>query len=171
MPGSGKSKVEEVAKELNFPIFNMGDVIREEVMKRGLKEGAKSYEFVMRDIRAKTGDQIVAKRTIQKLDQIEADIVCIDGVRSLEEVRYFRMFFEVKILAILSSFKIRLQRLSMRNRPDDPKTSKELEKRDRTELELGLGKVIATADYFIINDSRPQDDFKERIRAKLFESL
>ncbi|MCP8305635.1 MAG: AAA family ATPase [archaeon] len=167
MPGSGKSVVKEVAEELSIPVLNMGDVIREEVKRRELKEEVKSYGFVMKDVRARLGDQIVAERTVKNLNRIKANVVCIDGVRSLEEVRYFKMFSEVKVLALLSPFKIRLQRLSMRNRPDDSKIGEELEKRDRAELELGLGEVIAMADSYIINDDRPLSEFKERVKAKL----
>ncbi|MCP8317957.1 MAG: AAA family ATPase [archaeon] len=165
MPGSGKSLVREIAKELGIPVLIMGDVIREEVKRRGLKEEAKSYDLVMRDIRAKLGDQIVADRTAKKLNNIKADIAFIDGVRSLEEVKYFRKIAEdVHTLALLSPFRIRLERLSSRNRLGDPKTEKELEKRDEAELKLGLGEVIAKADSYIVNDDRAIDIFKEDVR-------
>ncbi|MGB9659906.1 MAG: AAA family ATPase [Nitrososphaerales archaeon] len=162
MPGSGKSVVREVAEELGMPVLIMGDVIREEVKKRGLKEEAKSYEFVMRDIRSKLGDQIVAKMVAKKLEPIKTDIVFIDGVRSLEEVRYFKtMAKHAHILALLSPFQTRLRRLSSRNRSGDPKNEEELEERDKAELKLGLGDVIAKADYYLVNDDRPKDVFKE----------
>ncbi|MCP8322507.1 MAG: hypothetical protein H3Z52_16445 [archaeon] len=46
----------------------------------------------------------------------------------------------------------------------DPKTEKELEKRDEAELKLGLGEVIAKADSYIVNDDRAIDIFKEDVR-------
>jgi len=165
MPGSGKSVVKEIAEELGIPVFVMGDIIREEVKRRGLKEEAKNYELVMKDIRAKLGDQIVAKITMERLELIKADIALIDGVRSLEEVRYFKeKANNVHILALLSPFQTRLKRLSSRNRLGDPKNEKELEERDREELKLGLGDVIAKADYYLVNDDRPKDAFKEDVR-------
>ncbi|MGQ9468377.1 MAG: AAA family ATPase [Nitrososphaerales archaeon] len=165
MPGSGKSVVREIANELGIPVLIMGDVIREEVKRRGLKEEVKSYELIMRDIREKLGSQIVAERTAKKLDYVKADIAFIDGIRSLEEVRYFKTIAkDVHILALLSPFKIRLKRLSSRNRLGDPKTEKELEERDEAELRLGLGDVIAKADSYLVNDDRPIDVFKEDVR-------
>jgi len=165
MPSSGKSVVREIAEELGIPVLIMGDVIREEVKRRGLKEEAKSYDLVMKDIRAKLGDQIVAERTAKKLKSIKADMALIDGVRSLEEVKYFKSIAEdVHILALLSPFKIRLKRLSLRNRLGDPKTKKELEERDEGELKLGLGEVIAKADSYLLNDERPIDIFKDDVR-------
>ncbi|MCP8316992.1 MAG: AAA family ATPase [archaeon] len=172
MPGSGKSVVREIANELGISILIMGDVIREEVKSRGLKEEAKSYEFVMRDIRAKLSDRIVAERTAKKLNYIKADIAFIDGVRSLEEVRYFRKIAEdVHVLALLSPFRIRLKRLSSRKRSGDPKTEKELEERDEAELKLGLGDVIAKADSYIVNDDRPIEVFKEDLRKTMIRLM
>lgn len=34
MPGSGKSIVAEAARELGLPVYTMGDVVREEALKR-----------------------------------------------------------------------------------------------------------------------------------------
>ncbi|MCZ7397335.1 MAG: AAA family ATPase, partial [Candidatus Methanoperedens sp.] len=36
MPASGKSEASAMARALNIPIVNMGDVVREETAKRGL---------------------------------------------------------------------------------------------------------------------------------------
>jgi len=172
MPGSGKSVVREIVNELGIPVLIMGDIIREEVKRRGLKEEAKSYEFVMRDIREKLSDQIVAERTAQKLNHIKADIAFIDGVRSLEEVRYFRKIAkDVHVLALLSPFRIRLRRLSSRKRLGDPKTEKELEERDEAESKLGLGEVIAKADSYIVNDDRPLEVFKEDLRKTIIRLM
>ena len=170
MPGSGKSVVREIAEELGIPVLVMGDVIREEVKRRGLKEEAKSYDLVMKDIRAKLSDKIVAERIAKKLNSLKADTAFIDGVRSFEEVKYFRSIAEdVHILALLSPFEIRLKRLSSRNRLGDPKTKKELEERDEAELKLGLGDVIAKADFYLVNDDRPIDIFKEDVRKTLIQ--
>ncbi|MEM3382815.1 MAG: AAA family ATPase [Nitrososphaerales archaeon] len=172
MPGSGKSIIKEIAEELGIPVIVMGDVIREELKRRSLEENAKNYEFVMKDIRAKLGDQIVAKMTAKKLELIKADIAFIDGVRSLKEVEYFKEIAKnVYILALLSPFQTRLKRLLLRNRLGDPKNEKELDKRDREELKLGLGDVIAKADYYIINDEKPKNVFKENARKAIINLI
>ncbi|NWG09203.1 MAG: AAA family ATPase [Nitrososphaerales archaeon] len=172
MPGSGKSIVKEVAEGLGIPVLTMGDVIRGEVKRRGLKEEVRSYVFVMKDIRRRFGAQIVAKRVGKKLTNIKAKTVCIEGVRSLEEVEYFRRVAkEVHILALVSSFKIRLERLSSRNRLGDLKTEMELEERDKTELKVGMGDVIAKADYYLLNDERPIDDFRRDIRRAIIRFI
>lgn len=172
MPGSGKSVVREIAEELGIPVLAMGDIIREEVKRRSLKEEAESYNLVMKDIRAKLGVQIVAERIAKKLNEIEADIALIDGVRSLEEVEYFGKIAEdVCILALLCPSQIRLKRLSSRARLGDPKIEKELEERDNAELKLGLGDVIAKADFYLLNYDRSKDFFKEDAKKTLIHLL
>ncbi len=79
MPGSGKSVVREIAEELGIPVLAMGDVIREEVKRRSLKEEAESYNLVMKDIRAKLGAQIVAERIAKKLNETPESVQTLQG--------------------------------------------------------------------------------------------
>jgi len=37
MPGSGKSIVSSIARELGLPVYVMGDVVREEARRRGIE--------------------------------------------------------------------------------------------------------------------------------------
>ncbi|MEM1630389.1 MAG: dephospho-CoA kinase, partial [Saccharolobus sp.] len=48
-----------------------------------------------------------------------------------------------------------------RMRSDDAKDISDLIKRDKEELSLGIGNVIAMADYVIVNDSS-YDEFKRK---------
>ena len=52
MPGSGKSLVVETARELGYAIVVMGDVIREETIKRGLELTPQNVGKVMLQLRA-----------------------------------------------------------------------------------------------------------------------
>ena len=51
------------------------------------------------------------------------------------------------------------------------KTETELEERDKTELKVGIGDVIAKADYYLLNDERPIDDFKIDIRRTIIRFI
>jgi dephospho-CoA kinase len=54
----------------------------------------------------------------------------------------------------------------MRKRSDDPRTWKTFIERDLRELSVGLGDVIATADYMIINEKT-----MEQLRKKVSKIL
>lgn len=91
------------------------------------------------------------------------DLVVFDGVRSLAEVEEFKRLLgdSVYIVAVHSPPKIRYKRMIERLRSDDSKEISELIRRDREELKLGIGEVIAMADYIITNDSN-YEEFKRR---------
>jgi dephospho-CoA kinase len=55
-------------------------------------------------------------------------------------------------IAVHASPETRFQRLFRRKRSDDPQGWESFLQRDMRELSLGLGNVIATADYMTINE-------------------
>jgi len=151
MPGSGKSIVAEVARELGIPVYVMGDVVREETLKRF---GVITPELMVetsRILRRESGEEIVAVKTIERIPPVHK-VVLIDGVRSLKEVGVFKKYGDVVVIAVHASPKTRFKRLLERHRPGDPTSIEEFERRDLTELGFGLGDVIALADYMIINE-------------------
>ena len=93
----------------------------------------------------------------------DAPIVVIEGVRSPAEVGLFRRYFgRVALVAIHASPRTRYLRLLKRGRQDDPRTWDEFVQRDKRELSLGIGEVIALADYMLVNEGMSRDEFLER---------
>lgn len=90
MPGSGKSLVVETARELGYAIVVMGDVIREETAKRGLQLTPQNVGKVMLQLRAESGNAVVAMKCIPKIEEQAGTKVLVDGLRSLYEVDAFK---------------------------------------------------------------------------------
>jgi len=171
MPGSGKGLIVEVAKSLGFYCITMGDIVREEVRKRGLKVTVETLNSVAEELRVKEGKDAIAKRIVEKLKVVNAKYILIDGVRSLDEIKCFeRTLGKPIIIAIHASPKTRFKRLLQRGRPGDPKSWNEFLKRDFKELEFGIGNVIALADYMIVNEA-PKEEILESIRRVLKEVI
>lgn len=173
MPGSGKSVFAEAARALGIPVVSMGDAVRLEAMRRGLSPDAETMGRLSRALREELGPHAVAVLTLRQLPR--APVVVIEGIRSREEVRYFRNFFDrVVVVAIHSSPRTRFARLSARHREDDPRSWEEFVKRDERELALGVGEVIALADHILVNEGLSREEFfnlcKERI-ARILEEL
>ncbi|MCK5587539.1 MAG: AAA family ATPase [Candidatus Lokiarchaeota archaeon] len=161
MPGSGKSVVSQIFRErLNSFYIVMGDVIREEVMKEGLEPTPDNVRRIMLTIREREGNDIVARRCIEKLKENDEkyEWVIIEGLRGLEELFTFRKhlsnFF---LVAIHASPYIRFNRLKTRARSDAPKNREMFDKRDLTELKVGIGSVIALADHILANEGTKDD--------------
>jgi dephospho-CoA kinase len=153
MPGAGKGAFRRVIQRMGYPVVIMGDEIRAEVKRRNLEPTPENLGKVMLQLREAEGPAAVAKRCVPKLQNTKERMVVVDGIRSLHEVEEFKKHFPNFTLIALHSFpKTRYQRLSRRRRSDDPKSWETFMQRDLRELSVGLGAVIATANYMIVND-------------------
>ena len=167
MPGSGKSVVVEMALEMGYAIVVMGDVVRQETLKRGLELTPQNVGKVMLQLRAEDGNHVIAKKCIPKIEEQISPKVLVDGLRSLYEAEIFKEHFaKFSLVAVHASPESRFNRLSNRRRSDDPVEWKVFNERDMRELGVGLGNVIAMAQQVIVNDNS-----FEQVKAKAKESL
>jgi len=168
MPGAGKDVVREVARALGLPVVVMGDVVREEAERRGLRPTPGNLGSLMLRLREEEGPAAVARRCVPMIRGAGGAVV-VDGVRSPEEVGEFRGCFPgFTVVAVHSSPETRFRRLSQRGRSDDPRGRRAFAERDRRELGVGLGEVIATADRVIVNEGT-LEEFRGRAREVLEE--
>lgn len=169
LSGSGKSIVDEVAREMGFSIVIMGDVIREETAKRNLAPTPETVGKVMVEIRIEKGPAVVAKRCIPKIRKASTKQVLVEGLRSLAEVNEFRRSFDsFKVVAIYASPKIRFPRIFGRKRRDDSTDWQTFIERDLREINVGISSVIVLADYIIVNEGSLQC-FKTKVQKLLGE--
>jgi dephospho-CoA kinase len=120
MPGSGKSLVVEAAKKLGYAVVTMGDVIREETAKRGLELNPANVGKVMLELRAESGDQVIAKKCIPKILQTESPRVMVDGLRSYAEAEVFKAAFAILFWLRLMLLQGAVERLSTRAEATTP---------------------------------------------------
>jgi dephospho-CoA kinase len=174
LPASGKNTFGEIAQEMGFKIVVMGDVIRNEVKARGLTVNRDNSNIIMMDLRSQHGKEAVAVKTVEVVEELikqNNKLIIIDGVRSWDEIELFKKkFTNLKILGIHASPLNRLDRIEKRSRIDDPTNAEAFDKRDRLELDLGIGGVIARADYLII-PSNNIDEAKELYREFLMDFM
>lgn len=153
MPGAGKGVLRRAIQKLDYPFVVMGDEVREEVKRRNLKPTPENMGKTMLSLRETEGPATIAKRCIPKIENQSHKIVFIDGIRSLVEVQEFKNHFpDFMLLAIHASPKTRYKRLFRRKRSDDPTDWDTFMERDLRELGVGMGSVIAVADYMMVNE-------------------
>ncbi|MGC9210458.1 MAG: AAA family ATPase [Acidilobus sp.] len=156
MPGSGKSTVSQgLSRELRAPLFVMGDIVREEVVRRGLPLTAENVELVATELRSKYGRGAVGKLLYDRLKGLSSEYVVVDGLRSPEEVEILRSLAPTCVVAVHAAPSIRLSRYLARGRKGESVDSFSL--RERKNLEYGIGEVIAEADYMVINEGGLED--------------
>ncbi|MGC9071551.1 MAG: AAA family ATPase [Acidilobus sp.] len=156
MPGSGKSTVSiGLSRELSAPLFIMGDIVRDEVAKRGLPLTAENVERVAMELRASYGRGAVGRMLLERIKVVKSDYVVVDGVRSPEEIDLLRSLAPTCVIAVHAAPSVRLRRYLSRGREGEDASSFAL--RERKNLEYGIGEVIAEADYVIINERGLED--------------
>ncbi|MEM1509066.1 MAG: AAA family ATPase [Thermofilaceae archaeon] len=171
MPGSGKTVFADVAKKMNIHVVSMGDAVRLEAIRRRVSINSDSLSQLAVELRRENGPTAVAELTMKLVQSSHTESVVIEGVRSLEEVNFFKDFFdEVVAVAIHSSPKTRFSRVMARRREDDPVEWGKFVERDYRELELGIGAVIALSDYVLVNEDIKKEEF-ETICGNLLNKL
>jgi dephospho-CoA kinase len=156
MPWSGKSEAVTIAKNKHIPVFRMGDFVWDEVKKRGLDLNAENVGSVAHDMREKHGNFIWAQKTVDAIKRkVDEKIVVIDGLRSIEELHYFREHLSdsFNLVAITAPDELRHKRAKNRKRADDSINHQDIIKRDKREKQWGIDQVISSADISICNDS------------------
>ncbi|MBS7613861.1 AAA family ATPase [Candidatus Bathyarchaeota archaeon] len=161
-PGAGKTLLASEAVKRGIPVLNMGDVVREEALRRGLPPTRENMTLLMWKLRSEEGSLAVAKRILEKSRCFEQNLIVIDGLRTVDEMSFFRENFKKFILVVVNaSREERFKRLSKRGRGDDPKSIKDLEDRDRAEEALGLAGLLAKGDRVILNEGPPEKALEE----------
>ena len=156
MPGSGKGECARFAREAGITVLNMGDLVREHVKKLNLEMNDEKIGSVAHSEREKFGFGIWAKRTLDKINELninQKELIIIDGIRGVAEVTVFRDTFGegFKTIALKMSAVRRFELLKLRNRSDAPITDIEFETRDAREATWGIQEALVEADYVLYN--------------------
>ena len=171
MPGSGKGIFSETAKKLGIPVRSMGDMIRSEVISRGLPENPHIFGKIAQELRNELGDGFLAARLAPAINSElgESELVVIEGMRGVAERDIFVDYWgnNFSILAITSEMETRFQRIISRGRSEDG-DRESFDIRDEREIGWGLDELINGADEFIENNGT-MDEFIESCNKLLKE--
>ncbi len=169
LPGAGKSTIAKIIKK-NFSasVFETGDVIREEIKRRGLPYTKENDERVSRWFHAGR-ERLIISRTASKMKSSGCRIAVVSGFFAPEEYRMLGGTGRTVLIAVVADFRKRYRRELLRKRFAS-QTEKYLRGRDRRELGEGLGKLLKAADYMIINASGKRE-LEKRVVALLKKIL
>ncbi len=165
LPASGKGVFAEITKQHGFSVIVMGDVIREEVKKRGLPVTREHSNKIMIELREEHGEGVVALKTIPWVKRALKEgknRILIDGLRSLTEAEILRkQFSDFLVIGIHASPRVRFDRIRSRHRKDDSSTWDEFQKRDELELSVGIGNLLALSDILVSNQGNIEEAKKQ----------
>jgi dephospho-CoA kinase len=154
MPASGKSEAARIASRMGIPVINMGDVIRKEVLRRGLEPTDSNTGMVATDLRKCEGMDAIARYCNSQIRETGSELVVVDGVRGIAEVECFRQEFGKGfiLISIYTPIEVRFSRIQKRGRSDDMDSIDGLRRRDERELGWGMGEAIEASSIEIENN-------------------
>lgn len=148
MPGAGKSTVAGmIARNFSARVFETGDVIREEIRRRGLRY-TKGNDARISEWFHAGREKLIIGRTARKMRACSGKILVVTGFFAPKEYNMLKRAGEAVLIAVSAPSAVRYKREIMRNRFSG-QTEKYLRGRDRRELREGLGDLLKRADYRI----------------------
>lgn len=165
LPGSGKSTAADfIKKEFNADVFHSGDIVREEIRKRGLEYTPKTDALIAHWFHTSGRERLLVKRVWDKMKKSKKKLIVIEGLRSDEQLKYLEKLAKTKltIISIIASFNVRANRELKRGRFGKEETITYLKFREKLEKSHGIGGLLKKADYTIDNSklSVKQTNFK-----------
>jgi len=171
--GSGKTEVAKALARFDVPCVRMGDVVWEEVGRRGQTIIEANVAKVANELREKEGIGAIAKRCIPliKTQGKSKRAVAVDGIRGVAEVNEFRHAFgkNFHLIAVQTGEQTRYSRISSRGRADDVDTRERFKEKDRREGDWGLEEAIALADFAIVNEGTIEELHRKAV--KIYKQL
>jgi dephospho-CoA kinase len=173
LPYSGKTEAVNITKKMNIDIIRMGDLVWDEVKKRGLELNDENVGFVANQMRKDYGNNIWAIKTIEKIKlYCKNELIVIDGIRNCEEVDILKKKLDKNfiLIAIISLDDLRYKRGMKRGRKDDDDNINTIKNRDKREIKWGIKKVIKSADITVLNNGSLRE-LKKKINDIINNSL
>ena len=154
LPGSGKSTAADfIKRKFSADIVHSGDIIREEIERRGLKYTPKNDALIAHWFHTGGRERLVIKRVWNKIKKSKKKLIVIEGLRSEKQLKYMENIARIRpiVISIVASFKVRVRRELKRGRFGKEESIKYLRFRDKLEKSHGEDKLIKKSDYKIDN--------------------
>jgi dCMP deaminase len=154
--GAGKGEVAAFLKDKSFYYYSLSDVIREELISKGLPVTRENLIAAGNDLREKNGPDVLARMTLKKIDPNRNYV--IDSIRNPAEVLALKQSGDFVLLNVDAPPELRFERIHTRAREQDPKTLEEFikvedaEKQSSSQHKQSIQDCQALADFTIVND-------------------
>jgi len=163
--------VEYLIKKFNFVSFSLSMIVHEELKKKNIKEFTREMmQEVGNKLRREYGDDVLARRAINRLKKQINSRVIIEGIRNPGEIEFLKKNPSFVLIGIKAKRELRFKRLLSRAKPWDPKNWNDFVKVDRQDLGVGqkksgqqVGKCLTYCDYVITNN-KDVSDFQKKIK-------
>jgi len=120
---SGKGVVADYfIKQYGFVSFSLSYMVHNELKVKGITSFTrKTLQDIGDNLRAKEGEEVLAKRAVMMLKADGGSKVIIEGIRNPGEVNYLKTLPNFVLIAVGATRPVRYERVIQRGKPWDPK--------------------------------------------------
>lgn len=162
MPGAGKTTVAKIIrKRFSACVFESGNIIREEIARRGLRYTKESDKKISEWFHAGR-ENLIIERIAKKMRVCSRRVLVVGGFFAPEEIMMLEKIGNVVLIAVTAPSAVRHMRELLRRRFAG-ETEKYFRERDRRELSEGLGKLLKRADYKLSSNTTKKELEKKTV--------
>lgn len=170
LPLAGKTTVAATLTQHGFEQVDMGDVVRDEMEKRGIPV-EETGSFV-NEQREKHGMAAIARLTVPYVREAlsKTENIVITGMRGWAEKELFEDEIDdtLEMVAVWAPQDERKRRSEARKRPEDVK-GQPIHERDERDINNGVGKLMVLSDIMIRNTATIQE-LEEKVTERILEA-
>ncbi len=161
---------------LGFKSFSLSSIVHDEFKKRNVGVGfsdpltRKTLQDMGDELRRVFGDDILAKRIMERCRDRVSRLIIIEGIRNPAEIKFLKKNKNFILIGVKASREIRFKRLLSRGKEWDPKTYSDFLKVDRRDIGVGqnksgqqVGECLKYCDYVLMNNNSVEE-FEEKIQ-------
>ena len=147
--GSGKSTLNCMLEEQGYHVIELSDMVR-----KAMPPGYGISDFV-NETKGRYGDMVFAKWILEEVRASKRQPI-ITGVKGLAEMNFLKQHLNMVVVAIDIPAQVRMERVlgsgNATAPADHPKSVEQFLRKEESEERMGMPKIIANADYVIVND-------------------
>jgi len=164
---SGKGTCADYLKNTHgAETFRFSTALFDIVHRVHLKDDRDTLQKISTFLRKEFGEDTLAKVMFEDARNATSDLIIIDGVRRLEDVKYLRELPEFKLVYLTAPIKTRYERMTKRGEKADDatKTYEEFEQDHQRESELEIAKLEPFATE-VIDNSGTMPELQSQLEA------
>jgi dephospho-CoA kinase len=146
--------VQHIINKYDGSVHKFSQPIRELLRRLYLEESRQNMSDLSLMLRKKYGQDILAKVMFNDSQKDPKEVVVIDGVRMVSDVKYLKELPQFKLVYVEADMKLRYERLVARreNSDDETKTFEEFQQEHESETEQQIEDLKNYADFVVNND-------------------
>lgn len=155
---------EYLVKKHQAQSLRFSTILRDVLTRLGLEQSRDNLQVLSTVLRQNFKEDLFAKVIAEDAKQIKGEIVIIDGVRRLADIKYLKELPEFKLAYIETDIRSCYERIMKRreNADDAQKTFEEFQASHQDECELQIKNLKNQADI-IINNNGPLDELQKQL--------